>query len=170
MDSVSAVVATPYPLDNQAAEVFAQCFYQALGRGASLIDSLRSVRSGLSAADDEDEAYRMVLYLRANQRDGSCLWKAGEIAGARQPSMPDHPAIQQPANPSPPPIDFLQLVQVFTECESLKIKESRIALLNFLDPPLRAQCDNYINDAPRDFAMNLVGLIKKARQNGTVGE
>lgn len=79
-----------------------------------------------------------------------------------------HPAQSlQPTDEPMPAIDFLKLLQVFSECESIKIKGSRIALLNFSDPQLQKQCDNFINDTPRDFAMNICGLIKKAQRNGT---
>jgi CHAT domain-containing protein len=62
MDKVPAVVASPYPLDNQGALEFARCLYEELGNGHPLADALHHVRTRMFAAFP-NEWYRPVLYL-----------------------------------------------------------------------------------------------------------
>jgi CHAT domain-containing protein len=87
MDSVPAVVATPFPLDNAGAEEFARCFFEALANGHSLVSTLHQVRLRMYG-DYPDEWYRPVLYLRSNQQDGGCLLEPVVVHGAGVPSVP----------------------------------------------------------------------------------
>lgn len=57
-------------------------------------------------------------------------------------------------------INYLKLLQAFNECETLKVKESRRALLHLTESRLQQQCVDFVNDSPRDFAMHICGLVK----------
>lgn len=72
MDIVPAVVATPFPLETEAAEEFARLLYQELGEGLALVDALHRVQESM-AKPYPDEWYRPVLYLRSKQGDGGRL-------------------------------------------------------------------------------------------------
>lgn len=63
---IPAVVATPFPLDSQAAERFASYFYQSLGNGKLLIEAMEQARNRLYGTTQR-EWYRLVLYLRVNK-------------------------------------------------------------------------------------------------------
>jgi hypothetical protein len=83
MDTVPAVLATPFPLDNQGAHEFARCFYQGIGNGNSLVEALHRVRLRLRPRFP-DEWFRPVLYLRSHQSDGGRL--LSEDVGAKGPA------------------------------------------------------------------------------------
>lgn len=72
MQSVPAVIASPFPLDDQGAQKFAHGFYQELGNCGTLAPALYHVRNRMLPAFP-NEWYRPVLYLRAAQDDGGCL-------------------------------------------------------------------------------------------------
>ncbi len=72
MDLVPAVIATPFPLETQAAEEFAGLLYQGLGEGLPLVEALHQVQQAM-AEPCPDEWYRPVLYLRSRQGDGERL-------------------------------------------------------------------------------------------------
>jgi len=72
MNTVPAVVATPFPLENQGAHRFAHCFYEGLGNGLPLVEALHQVRLRMRP-EFPHEWYRPVLYLRSDQQDGGCL-------------------------------------------------------------------------------------------------
>jgi hypothetical protein len=84
MDTVPAVVATPFPLDNQGVHAFTRGLYAGLGSGMSLVEALHQVRLGL-CADFPDEWFRPVLYLRSSQRDGGRLLAAAPTGPGEEP-------------------------------------------------------------------------------------
>jgi formylglycine-generating enzyme required for sulfatase activity len=65
MKNVPAVVASPYPLENQGAMDFARKLYEGIGAGDTLVEALQRVRARMRHY--EDEWYRPVLYLRSVQ-------------------------------------------------------------------------------------------------------
>jgi hypothetical protein len=65
MKNVPAVVASPYPLENQGAMDFARKLYEGIGAGDTLVEALQRVRARMRY--HEDEWYRPVLYLRSVQ-------------------------------------------------------------------------------------------------------
>ena len=91
MDLVPAVIATPFPLETQAAEEFAGLLYQGLGEGLPLVEALHQVQQAM-AEPCPDEWYRPVLYLRSRQGDGGRLLETE--AAQRAPASTGDPTDQ----------------------------------------------------------------------------
>jgi len=89
MDVVPAVVATPYPLGNDAAREFAGLLYRGIGAGLPLFEALHHAQQ-LIAHAHEGEWYRTVLYLRARSDDGGRLLtlRRSETTPAEPPRTP----------------------------------------------------------------------------------
>ena len=97
MDTVPAVVATPFPLENQGAHEFARCFYEGLGNGLPLVEALHQVRLRLRPMFP-DEWFRPVLYLRSIQDDGGHILDLA-AAGSAAETKVDEPAVSNPLAP-----------------------------------------------------------------------
>ncbi|MCP4697213.1 MAG: CHAT domain-containing protein [Gammaproteobacteria bacterium] len=94
MDSVPAVAATPFPLDTKGAEDFARYFYESLGDGLSLTETMYRTRLRMYTPHP-DEWYRPVLYLRHDQNDGGCLL---DIEGIKRESGEKPASEEKPAS------------------------------------------------------------------------
>ncbi len=113
MHSVPAVIASPYPLDNQGALEFARCFYAELGTGDPLVEVLHHVRTRMFPIF-RNEWYRPVLYLHAEHADGGRLLDCQTLHHAAQQT----PAARHRTSVSPPDeaifrIDFAEQERAF---------------------------------------------------------
>ncbi len=97
MDTVPAVLATPFPLDNLGAEEFARCFYQGLGNGLSLVETLHQVRLRMRTPYP-DEWYRPVLYLRDKQKDGGCVLDTAVSHGGSESGAETQETVNYPVS------------------------------------------------------------------------
>lgn len=82
MDIVPAIIATPYPLETEAAEEFSRLLYRGLAEGLSLVEAMHQTQQEMAEPWPE-EWYRPVLYLRSVQEDGGRLLNVHEASPER---------------------------------------------------------------------------------------
>ncbi len=94
---VPAIIATSSPVDNAAAEDFAELLYRNLGAGETLMGAMARVQEDLFGFR-RDDWYRPILYLRSSQNDGGRLLRT---EASPQPEPPEAPVAVPPRSAVP---------------------------------------------------------------------